>query len=378
MAEPQQNRAVWLASFDTPTEVKTFPIPEANQGTAVIQVLSTLLTPYTNLAHSGKLPTLLLRPPLVPNPGAIGRIHAVGSDSVSLKSGDLVFVDSTVRARDDPKVVIMLGHHGGVETASHHKLTKEWRDGSLQQYQKVPLENCYKLDEKRLFQDLKYTPEELIAITLYLVAAGAIVEAAKIQVGETIIIGPSGGSFGGAAVEIALLLGANVIALGRSAEKLASMKKVLGNPDRLHNVVMTGDATKDAEAIQQATAASGGAHVYNDWTPGWEMTPLYLSAALPALKGSARIVMSGGANKDMSIPHTALLHKNLHVQGKWMYFSSTVHLVISMISSGVLKIGRNSGADVAVFTLDDHHAAADHAEKNGQWKHYTVVTPNSA
>jgi NADPH:quinone reductase-like Zn-dependent oxidoreductase len=251
----------------------------------------------------------------------------------------------------------------------------EWRDGSLQQFQKVPLENCFLLNEQRLLGELKYTPADLILLSVYMVASGAIIEAADIKAGETIAIGPSGGSFGGAAVEVALALGANVIALGRNKHKLEAMKLALGNPDRLQYAVMTGDIERDAAAIRDL-APEDGVDVYNDWTPGEFATPLYLSAASHALKGGGRVVMSGGAGGDLVFPHRVMLHKNLKVIGKWMYHAATAQLLINMVIAGILKIGKKNGAEVATFSLDAHHAAVENAAKYGGWGNFTVITPH--
>jgi NADPH:quinone reductase-like Zn-dependent oxidoreductase len=376
MDEQLENRALWLSSFSSPPEVVCLPVPTVTQGSAVIRVEASFLTPYTDAVHSGKIAALNLKPPFVPNPGAIGRVHAVGSDSVKLKHGDLVFVDSTVRARDDPKVIIMQGHHGGDDTEMHRKLMHEWRDGSLQQFQKVPLENCFLLNEQRLLGELKYNPADLTLLVVYMVAAGAIIEAANIKAGETIAIGPSGGSFGGAAVELTLALGANVIALGRNKHKLEAMKLALGSPDRLQYAVMTGDFESDAAAIK-ALAPETGIDVYNDWTPSEFATPLYLSAASHALKGNGKVVMSGGAHGDIVFPHLAMLHKNLNMMGKWMYHPATAQLVINMVTAGTLKIGKKNRAEVAAFSLDAHHAAVENAAKNGGWGNFTVVTPHA-
>jgi NADPH:quinone reductase-like Zn-dependent oxidoreductase len=277
------------------------------------------MTPYTNAVHSGKLAAALHHePPFVPNPGAIGRIHAVGRDSVKLKPGDLVHVDPTVRARDDPKVMVMQGYHGGDDTEVHKKLMHEWGDGSLQQFQKVPLENCFLLNEQRLLGELAYSPADLSLLVVYIVAAGAIIEAADIKAGETIVIGPSSGSFGGAAVEVALALGANVIAVGRNKQKLEDMKLALRSLDRLQHVVMTGYVESDIVAIKKV-APEDSVDVYNDWTPAKFATLLYLLAAPHALKSGGRLVLSGGAGGDLVLPHLVLVYKSLQIIGQWMY-----------------------------------------------------------
>ncbi|KAG7423062.1 alcohol dehydrogenase [Fusarium oxysporum f. sp. raphani] len=369
------NQALWLSSYTEPLSLKDLPIPAAAVGSVVVRVLAAPIVPYAGLVHSGKIPGLDLELPLVPNPNAVGRIYAVGPDAVMVKPGDLVYVDSTVRARDDPNVVIMSGHLNGAGAEGKKLMQGEWRDGSFQQYLKVPLENVHILDDQRLIEELGYSPAVLQSIAHYSVAGGAIMEVADVKVAETVVVGPSGGSFGGLAVEMALALGANVIALGRYEEKLAKMKKILGHP-RLDYVVMTGDDDADAEAILRATPNGAGADVYSDWTPaGLEKAP-YLAAAVRTLKRGGRVVLSGGSLGHVEIPYTLMLLKDLKVTGKLMCSRETLCRLIRMVERGQLKIGVESGTEVSVFTLDQHVKAIEHAAEHGGWRNYTVMAPN--
>jgi NADPH:quinone reductase-like Zn-dependent oxidoreductase len=371
------NRAVWLSSYSKPLEVLDFPIPEAVTGTVVVKILAAPIAPYTHLLHTGQLPQMNVQPPYVPNANAIGRVHAVGPDAVLVKAGDLVYVDSTARARDDPNnVMIMIGHLGGAGNAGQ-KLMQAWRDGSLQQYQKVPLENVYPLDEQRLVGELHYDPAELLSIAYYCVPAGSLLEAADLKTAETVVVGPSGGNFGGLAVEIALTIGCNVVALGRNASKLAEMQKKLNNHPCLKAVIMTGDDAIDTAAILAATPKGAGADVYNDWTPGELKNPPFLNAALRAIKPEGRVILSGGASETLTIPYAELVFKNLKLKGKWMCGRSTMLQLIRMIEGGQLRIGKESGSEIKVFTLDQHNDATDFARENGGWRKYTVVAPNA-
>ncbi|KAF5251993.1 hypothetical protein FANTH_2947 [Fusarium anthophilum] len=377
MGSVRANRAVWLSSYSKPLEILDFPIPEAVTGTAVVKILAAPIAPYTHLLHTGQLPQMNVQPPYVPNANAIGRVHAVGQDAVLVKAGDLVYVDSTARARDDPaNVMIMIGHLGGAGNAGQ-KLMQAWRDGSLQQYQKVPLENIYPLDEQRLMGELNYDPAELLSIAYYCVPAGSLLEAAGLKTADTVIVGPSGGNFGGLAVEIALTIGCNVVALGRDASKLAEMHKKLNNHPRLKTVIMTGDNSTDTAAILAATPKGAGADMYNDWSPGELKNPPFLNAALRALKPEGKVILSGGASETLTIPYAELVFKNLKLQGKWMCGRSTMLQLIRMIEQGQLKIGRESGSDITVFTLDEHNKATDFARENGGWRKYTVIAPNT-
>ncbi|TDZ37634.1 alcohol dehydrogenase [Colletotrichum trifolii] len=376
MAQGTVNRAALLSSFNEPIFIVERSIPEAELGTVVIKVLASGLAPYAHLIHKGEVPQLNLELPVVPNPSAIGRVHSIGPDAVRLREGDLVYVDGLIRGRDDPAVGVMPGHMNDGRPESKQLARNVWRDGSLQQYQKVPLETCFPLDEERLCNQLGYDAGILHSIALYTVAAGALLEAADLKVAETVIIGPCGGLFGGVAVELALAVGANVVALGRSEEKLAAMRERLRHP-RLSTVKMTGDVSTDNAAILKATPNGAGAEVFNDWTPGVLPTSPYFLPAVMSLKQAGRVVLSGGAHGGLEIPYGIFLTKCLKLIGKWMCERRTVEQVINMVADGQLKIGKESGTEIRSFTLDEHEEAVEHARKNGGWRNYTVVAPNS-
>ncbi|KAM0227621.1 hypothetical protein ACHAP5_012137 [Fusarium lateritium] len=356
------NKALWLHSFSEDPSLIDLPVPEASAGTVVVRILATPITPFAKIIDSGGLPLLNMILPLVPNPNAIGRVYAVGSDAILVKPGDLVYVDSTIRGRDNPDVVIMAGHLGGLGPEGQKLMQGEWRDGSLQQFQKVPLENVYPLDEERL-KNQGYSPAVLHSIAYYSIAAGAILEVGGVKAAETVIVGPSGGTFGGLAVEVALSVGANVIALGRSEAKLAAMKENLDNNRRLSYVVMTGDDDLDTAAILKLTPKGAGADVYNDWTPGVMDNSPYLLPVAQALRRNGRVVLSGGSTGNVIIPYVLVLIKSLKVLGQLMCGRTALEQLIGMIEQGRLKIGTESGTELAVFSLDQHHEAMEHAAK---------------
>ncbi|KAM0428354.1 hypothetical protein ACHAQK_011602 [Fusarium lateritium] len=210
----------------------------------------------------------------------------------------------------------------------------------------------------------------------YSVAADAILEAADVKVAETVVIGPSGGTFGGLAVEVALSIWANVIAFGRSEAKLAAMKQKLDNNPRLSYVVMTGDDDLDTAAILKLTPKGAGADVYNDWTPGVMDTSPYLLPGAQALRTNGRVVLSGGSTGNVIIPYCLILIKGLKVLGQLMCGRTALEQLIGMVEQGHLKIGPESGTELAVFSLDQHHEAMEHAAKYGGWRNYTTITPN--
>ncbi len=122
----------------------------------------------------------------------------------------------------------------------------EWRDSTYAEYAKVPLETCEVLDEGRLCGGLGYEVVELAAMAALLVPYGGLRDIG-LRAGETVIVSPATGAFGGAAVLVALAMGARVIAMGRNVEKLERIK---GRSERIETVPITGDVQRDAAALK--------------------------------------------------------------------------------------------------------------------------------
>ncbi|KXH29079.1 hypothetical protein CSIM01_02148 [Colletotrichum simmondsii] len=373
---PITQRAAVLEQHGKPLViVKDRPIPEAIPGSIVIKVLATPLSRYARTAFEGTIPAPLLDPPFVPCPRTLGYVHKVGSGTTSFKEGDLVHVEPVVVARDDPNVFIMQGHVKGPPGDKTDRLAKEeFRDGALQQYQRVPLENAYFIDEK-LIRELGIDLINLVSISTFSPAAGAIFESANLKVCDTIIIGPSGGSFGGSAVELALAVGANVVALGRNGELLQAMKQSLKS-SRLSTVLMTGDVDADAAAILAATPGGGGADVYNDWSPGGVAVAPFLPSAIRALKSGGRIVVSGGAYGVLEVPYISMVFNRLSIEGSFMCNRESMTRLIRMIESGQLDISTEGGTKVRRYGLDEIDMAIAITEETTRWRSHTVVTPN--
>jgi threonine dehydrogenase-like Zn-dependent dehydrogenase len=117
-----------------------------------------LTAPKLLIDGSGALPYPV---PFTPGGGSLGRVHEIGPDTTAFKAGDLVCVDPTVAARDDPSAQILIGTLSGVTEGSAKLASGLWRTGVFAEYAKLPLENVFKLDEARLVGELGYDISDL-------------------------------------------------------------------------------------------------------------------------------------------------------------------------------------------------------------------------
>ena len=99
--------------------------------------------------------------PLVIGTNGLGRVAAIGPDPTLLKPGQLVLIDSYIRGRDNPEDAFLFGVHEGHTEGAKKLMRGEWKDATYAEYAKVPLENCYPLNESLLVGNFGYKIEDL-------------------------------------------------------------------------------------------------------------------------------------------------------------------------------------------------------------------------
>ena len=331
-----------------------------------MQILAAGVLPYSADVYVTNARGYPMPVPLVIGSSAIGRIAAVGPDSVKLAEGQLVLVDGYIRARDDHETSFIAGLHDGYSAGSK-KLAREWKDWTYAEYCKAPLESCYVLDEKRLLGDLGYTVNELLYMARMGVPYGGFVDV-NLQAGETALVAPATGAFGGAAVEVALGMGAKVIVAGR---KMASLQKFVDRyPGRVYAVELSGDASKDTAALKKL----GPIHVYQDWSPPSAAGTTHIKACTSALTRGGRASLMGGIREDLSWNYSTIMHNNIKMCGKWMYEPEDPPKLIRLVEVGLLKIGKDAGLEnLGAFGLDEWEEAFKVVDGTGYGLQVTIV-----
>ncbi|KUJ09344.1 GroES-like protein [Mollisia scopiformis] len=348
---PETHRALVLTSTSQPPEVKIIPTPQPTPGSAVVRIEAANIISYSKHIYNGTRPYPFSLP-LVIGTSAIGRIAALGPDSVSLKEGQLVFIDSFVRARDDEDAAFLFGVHEGHTEAARRLMRGEWRDCTYAEYAKVPLENCYVLDVEKLGVGV----EELQDISRLLVPYGGLRDI-DLKTGESIIIAPATGTFGSAATKLALAMGARVIGVGRNLEALKELQTSYAN-DRFEIAQITGDVPTDLKTLQ----TFGTIDAYLDISPPEAANSTHFKTCMLALRKGGRVSLMGGLKGELTIPVKVVVSKDLRIRGKWMYERQDVRDLIKMIEVGVLKLG---GQTVEKFGLDEWEAGFDKAVEFG-------------
>ena len=303
---PEMMKALVLKPAASEPTLEIVPTPNPALGSAVVRVLSASVLYYLRDMYLGKRPNSLPKP-LVIGTSAIARVVAPAPDATKLRVGDLAFVDIVLRSRDDGTNVFLAGIHEGFSAGSRKLMADAYRDWTYAEYCLAPLENLTLLDERRLLGEpaqggLGYRLEDLNFLTTRLVPYGGLKDI-ELQPGQTVIVAPATGSFGGAAVLVALAMGARVIAMGRNTTALANLKKKVPMPERLETVQVTGDVSADTEALKKF----GDIDAYLDIGPSQGYASTHIKSCIFALRHGARISLMSGYREDVALPHVRIM-----------------------------------------------------------------------
>lgn len=352
-----------------PLALKTVPVPSVVPGSALIKVLSTAADGHTPNIISGKV-GFTFPPNFTPGSRSIGRVAATGPDATSLAPGQLVMIEPFFRGRDDPNVQILWGAFDGPSPASKKLMAQNWALGGFAEYTLAPLENVHALDEEVLCGKLGYSVHDLLQLPVQLVAYGGL-RSIGVQAGETVIVAPATGSFSGAAVHVAVAMGARVIAMGRNKEVLEELQKVHGE-DRVKIVLNTGDVEADTAALKEF----GEVDAYIDVSPVQANASTHIRSCFKAVKPYGRVSLMGVVTNDLAVPYSYLVWNSLTVKGLYMYDRADATALVKLAESGILKLGEAASMKVlGKFGLEDIDKAFELAASDKRAGRVVAVAP---
>ncbi|KAI0404161.1 GroES-like protein [Xylaria palmicola] len=368
---PTHYRALVVNRIGADLQIEQRTMPRVGPGSVIVRILESSVLSYQRDIYNGNR-QYPFATPIVGGCSAVGRVAAVGPDGTILAPGQLVWVDCVVRARDDPDAMYLWGIHEGSSSGSK-KLSKEiWHDGTFAEFAKVPMENCFPLDENRLYGDLGYSARELIYLSHLLVPFGGL-RSIDLKAGETVVVCPSTGGFSGAGVQVALAIGARVIAMGRNEAELARLKAIVkkGTPQAsIETVKVTGDQVADTASLM----AFGTVDAVLDISPPEAAQSTHLLSAVAALRRGGRVSAMGAVGQAILGWH--FLEHDLQVKGKLMYEREDVVLFVKMLEAGLLARGTDLVATKS-FALEDWKEAFDVAAEYTSFGRMVTITPRA-
>lgn len=215
---------------------------------------------------------------------------------------------------------------------------------------------------------------DLCLLPVCLVPFGGLCEV-DVRPGEVVIIGPATGRYGGAAVSVALAMGAIVIATGRNKDALKNLEKI-HDTTRLKTVQLTGHSETDTESFRAAIDKPDGADVYLDISPPAAQGSSLTASGIRALRAFGRCIIMGGNSGNVDFPYLEIMFKSIRIQGRFMYDRQHVQRLIQMAESGLLPLGKNAGVtQTEVFGLEQVEEALEAASKLSGWGGHVVLKP---
>ncbi|RYN20876.1 hypothetical protein AA0112_g10464 [Alternaria arborescens] len=368
---PPTMKALFQETKNGPLVLKEVSTPEPGPGSIVVKILANLLQHQTPGILSGEA-GFTYPVPMTPGGRAVGRVAATGPDTTSLPIGQLVLLEPFIRARDDPDTWIFWGAMEGSSEGSKKLFAENWRYATFSEYAKAPLEVTWALNENRLCKELGYTIPELVQLSVDVVAYSGL-KGIGLTAGERIIVTPATGIFSGAAVGVAVAMGATVLATGRNERALERL--VSAHPQLVSRIPRTNDVDTDIKALQQY----GPVDAVLEMTPTGAEGSTHVRAAFGALKQYGRVCImgfGGGAMKHVEISMMELVYKSITVHGHAMYWGQDVKEIIKMAEAGVLKLGKQRGHDaVTEFGLGDFEKGFDWVGANHELGQMAVLVP---
>lgn len=250
----------------------------------------------------------------------------------------------------------------------------------------APVENVHVLDGDVLFgrrgrRQLGYQLRDLGALLTLAVPFGGL-DAVHVRPGETVVVAPATGSFGGAAVHVALALGARIIAMGRNEAILADLEAM--GDGMVAVAPLSGSVDGDIQGINNAAAKLGSktVDVFFEISPpnvvdrSGQTVP-YITAAIKSLRKGGRSVFMGGIQHEISLPIWDISHGQKTLQGWWMYTPEQFKDLIRLVESGQLRIGESRGFKcTGAFPLERWNEAFETAATQAKIGNFAVLQLN--
>ena len=329
-----------------PLEIRDVPTPEPGPNEVLVKVAACGVC-HTDLHYIDHGTPTFKKPPLILGHEASGTIAGVGADVTEWTEGDRVLLPSIFTCgtcaacrigRDNVcHNLIMLGNHV---------------DGAYAEYVLAPSQSTFALpgeiplEEGAIIADATTTPYH------------AVVVRGQVSPGDQVVVFGCGG-IGANVVQVAAVLGARVVAVDISEEKLEWARK-LGAAEAIDP---SGEERID-KLVRKLTG--GGADVAFECVG----TPVTQEQAFASTRNGGRLVLVGYSPKAMKLNSGRVMFREMEIMGSLGCRSADYPRVIEMVRRGKLRV-----ADLvtARYALDDINEAFDGLRAGAGLR--SIVTP---
>ena len=343
-------KAVIYEAFSTPLQIQTVPDPTPVRDGVVIEIKATGVCRSDWHGWVGHDADIKL--PHVPGHELAGTIVAIGKDITRWKIGDDVTMPFVAGCGACPQCIS--GNH---QVCDHQFQPGFTHWGSFAQYTSL---HHADINLVRLPETLGFAAAASLGCR-FATSFRAVVDQGKVSAGQWLAVHGCGG-VGLSAIMIGNAIGANVIAVDISEEKLAFAKTV--------GAMATVNATKVAnvaEAIYEIT--KGGAHVSID-ALGHPATCFNSISSLRKRGKHIQVGLMLAENSTPKIPMSKVIANELEILGSHGMQAYRYEEMLSMIQSGKLSPEKLIGKTISLEESIDALMNMDRFEGTG----VTVIT----
>lgn len=302
--------------FDRPggpevLESRDLPEPSFAADEVLVEVKACGVNHLDLWVRSGAL-GLEIEMPHVCGSDVVGIARAVGAGVRHVQPGDPVFVLPTVSCGSCRECLA-----GDDNLCRSYDLIGRRRNGGYAELCRVPGANCLPYPENLSWEQAAALPVVLIT------AWHMLVGRAKLRPGEDCLVIGAGSGVGSIAIQVARLLGARVIAVAGSDEKLARAK-ALGAADVINH------RTQEIGAEVRRLTSKKGVEVVFEHVGG-----KVLEACIGALARNGRLVTCGATiGSKVTLDVNVLFGRHLSLLGSWMGRKSELLEALQFVRSG--------------------------------------------
>jgi 2-desacetyl-2-hydroxyethyl bacteriochlorophyllide A dehydrogenase len=300
---------------ERPMKIEDVPIPNIGPRDVLVKVAACGLC-RTDLEYlEGKVRPLKL-PPLILGHEISGVVEDVGEFVKEVKKGDRVVICYTI-----PCEQCFACKSGRQNLCLNGDVLGSSRDGGFAEYVSVPAKVVFKIPQEIPLQEAAVIADAVAT------AYNAVVNEAQVKPGDKVVIFGASGGLGLSAVQISNALGAMVIGVARSKEKLKKAQELGAT-----HIISTIEVTNIEKEIKDITGS--GADVAIDATGSPEVFPI----ACRSVRPGGKVVVMGFGPTRLELPGLRFVWYGLNIIGSPRYRPQDLPRVIEMTRRGYVKI----------------------------------------
>jgi NADPH:quinone reductase-like Zn-dependent oxidoreductase len=294
-------------------EYTDFPTPNPKPGEVLIRLHAAALNRMDVMVRNG-WPGLKLELPHINGADGAGKIVEINGEPTDFGTGDHVVINANFGCGSCEFCLA-----GKDNLCIHWHLLGETIRGTYAEYVSVPMRQLYKLPND--FDFYRAAASALV----YQTAWHSLVKRGNLQKGETVLIVGAGGGVNTASVQIAKLMGAQVVMVGSDAQKL-EMAEAIGADILI-------DRSKEVDWSKSVFLATNkrGVDVVVD-----NVGTTFMQSLRALRKGGRLLTVGNSGNSKFEIDNRFIFAKHLSIIGSTMSTLADFKEVMDLIVTGKL------------------------------------------